>query len=935
MNDTAAPTAVDRLLAIVEQLAKENRPGQAMRVSAHSSFERDLGLDSLARVELMQRVGQQFGVELPPQALAEADSPLALLAFLSPHAPAAAAPAEPPLPTGAGAGTPASARTVLEVLEWHTVRQPGRLHILLREDERETTLSYRDLVEAAQALAAGLLARGLRPRQTVALMLPTGRDYLASFFGVMMAGGIPVPIYPPARLAGIEDHLRRHAGILSNAEAALIITIEAGKRVARMLQASVPTLAAIVTPADLRNIGSGQGFAPGFRAGPADIAFLQYTSGSTGDPKGVILTHANLLANMRALIKAAQAGPEDRFVSWLPLYHDMGLIGAWFCSLYLGIPLALMSPLAFLARPALWLETISRHRGTISAAPNFAYELCTRHVSDEVIGQLDLSCWRLALNGAEPVSPATLAGFAERFAPCGLRRQAITPVYGLAESSVGLAFPPPGRGPRVDVIAREPFLQERRAVPVAGGAASLSLVCCGFPLPGHEMRIVDDTGIELPERHVGRLEFRGPSSTAGYFRNPAATRALLHGEWLDTGDHAYMADGEVIPAGRVKDLIKRGGRNLYPYDLEQAVGQLPGIRKGCVAVFGSPDPATGTERVVVVAESRAFDEAARAQLRQAVNSTAVDVIGMPPDDVVLVPPHAVPKTSSGKIRRLASREAYERGTLAKATGPPWLQIAQLAAQAAGARATVLARRVGNGLYAAYAWAVFAVVLLGCALPAIILQEPGRGRRIMHRGARACFRLLGTMPRASGLDKLPQRPHVLLVNHASYLDAIALTALLPDAPGYAFAAKGEFSEQWWMRRLLTGVGAVFVERFDVRRSTEDVAQIASALQRGDNLLMFPEGTLERYPGIRQFRGGAFAAAQAAGVPVVVAALHGTREALRSGSWRPHPSRISLVIGPVLWPDGDGWAAVARLRDTARRAMAELAGETALPDMQPAA
>jgi 1-acyl-sn-glycerol-3-phosphate acyltransferase len=934
VNDTAATTAVDRLLAIVEQLAQENRPGQAMRVSAASSFERDLGLDSLARVELMQRVGQQFGVELPPQALAEADSALDLLAFLAPHAVPAGMPVVQPLPGDAGAGTPESARTMLEVLEWHIARQPGRLHVLLREDERESPLSYRDLVEAARTLATGLAARGLRPRQTVALMLPPGRDYLASFFGVMMAGGIPVPIYPPARLAGIEEHLRRHSRILSNAEAALIITIDAGKRVARMLQASVPTLAAIVTPADLRNAGNGRTFEPAFHAGPADIAFLQYTSGSTGDPKGVILTHANLLANMRALIKAAQAGPEDRFVSWLPLYHDMGLIGAWFCSLYLGIPLALMSPLDFLARPALWLETMSRHRGTIAAAPNFAYELCTRHVPDEVLGQLDLSCWRLALNGAEPVGPATLDGFAKRFAVCGLRREAMTPVYGLAESSVGLAFPPPGRGPRVDVIARVPFAHACRAIPAENGEPGMPLVCCGFPLSGHEMRVVDDTGVELPERHVGRLQFRGPSSTAGYFRNPDATRALVHGDWLDTGDNAYMADGEVFPAGRVKDLIKRGGRNLYPYDLEQAVGQLAGIRKGCVAVFGSPDPASGTERVVVVAETR-VELAGCDQLRQAINSAAVDVIGMPPDDVVLAPPHAVPKTSSGKIRRVAAREAYERGTLAKATAPPWLQMARLAGQAAGARATVLARRAGNWLYTAYAWAVFGVVLLGCALPTILFQQPLRGRRIMHRGARACFRLLGTMPRASGLDQLPQRPHVLLVNHASYLDAVALTALLPDAPGYAFAAKGEFAKQWWMRRLLTGVGAVFVERLDVRRSTEDVALIASALQQGGNLLMFPEGTLERYPGIRQFRGGAFAAAQAAGVPVVVAALRGTREAMRAGSWRPRPAHINLMIGPVLWPDGSGWAAVARLRDTARRAMAELSGETALPDMQPAA
>jgi acyl-CoA synthetase (AMP-forming)/AMP-acid ligase II len=288
-----------------------------------------------------------------------------------------------------------------------------------------------------------------------------------------------------------------------------------------MLQARLPGLMAVVTPDELRAQAAPGGLPPRYRPAAGDLAFLQYTSGSTGAPKGVALTHANLLANIRALGVAAQAAPDDRFVSWLPLYHDMGLIGAWFGSLYFAMPLTLMSPLAFLARPALWLETIARQRGTISAAPNFAYELCVRHVSEAVLDGLDLSCWRLALNGAEPVSPATLAAFAGRFARCGMRREALTPVYGLAESSVGLAFPRPGRGPRIDVIAREPFMRDRRAEPAAAHAANpLAITCCGAPLPGHHLRIVDDTGAELPERRIGRLEFCGPSATAGYYRNP-------------------------------------------------------------------------------------------------------------------------------------------------------------------------------------------------------------------------------------------------------------------------------------------------------------------------------------------------------------------------------------------------------------------------------
>jgi 1-acyl-sn-glycerol-3-phosphate acyltransferase len=927
VHQIASPPSVEQVLAIVEQLARETHPGKSYPVTARSSLERDLGLDSLAKVELMQRIGKEFGVDLPPDALAEADTACDLLRYLGPVA-GHSAQHEAALPETDTAGIPASVQTLLELLEWQVEHQPDRVHIVLRDDPQDRPVTHRMLLDAARVLASGLLAQGLQPRQTVALMLPTGLDYLASFFGVMLAGGIPVPIYPPARIAGIEDHLRRHVGILSNAEAALIVTVEAGKKVAVMLQAAVPSLAAIVTPVELRAAGERQHLAPHYRPQAGDIGFLQYTSGSTGLPKGVVLTHANLVANIRALVAASQAGQHDCFVSWLPLYHDMGLIGAWFGSMYAGIPLVLMSPLAFLARPSQWLETISRYRGTISAAPNFAYELCARHVTDATLARLDLSTWRLALNGAEPVSAATLARFADRFAPCGLRREALTPVYGLAECSVGLAFPPPGRGPRIDVIARDAFARDRLAVPAPPGAADvMELPCCGFPIPGHDIRIVDETGSELPERRVGRLQFRGPSATSGYFRNPEATRALLRDGWLDSGDHAYMADGEVFPAGRVKDLIKRGGRNLYPYDLEEAIGKVPGIRKGCVAVFGSPDPATGSERLVVVAETRAGQPDESERLRRALNDVSIDVVGMPPDDVVLAPPHSVLKTSSGKIRRLASREAYERGTLAQSTGKPWLQAAKLGAESLHARATVAARRADAWLYAAYAWCLFALMLLLFALPVIILQRPATGRRVMRRGARLLLWLLGANASVRGTEGLPQRPHVLLVNHSSYLDAIALAALLPATPGYAFSAKRDFASQWWMRRLLGGVGALLVERADARRSTEDVEALAQALRRGGNVIVFPEGTFHREPGLLQFHAGAFMAAALADAPVVVAGLRGTREALRAGTWRPRHSQVSLHIGGAIQPGGTGWGETVRLRDTARQAMAGLAGEFA--------
>jgi 1-acyl-sn-glycerol-3-phosphate acyltransferase len=919
-----APDISERMLAIVKQLVVETHPGRSYTITLHSSFERDLELDSLARAELMLRVGQAFHVELPAEALAEAATPHDVLRFLGPAPDGGTATTAPAL-TGTGTcGVPDSAQTLVDVLAWHAARQPERIHIVLYGDRHsEEPIRYRDLFEAANAAAAGLIARGLQPRQTVALMLPTGRSYLASFFGVMVAGGIPVPIYPPARVSQISEHLKRHARILSNAGAKLIVTLEQAKPVAMMLRAAVPSLEAIVTPEELE----AAPLPPRYRADAHDIAFLQYTSGSTDDPKGVVLTHANLLANIRAMGHATKAAAGDVFVSWLPLYHDMGLISAWFGSLYHGMPLVLMSPLDFLARPARWLQAISRYRGTISGAPNFAYELCVRNIPDAALAGLDLSSWRLAFNGAEPVSPATLESFATRFAPCGLRRQALTPVYGLAESSVALTIPPPGRGPRIDKVRRDPFVRDGKAIPAADADIdTMSVPACGQPLPGHEIRIVDAGGHELPERRIGRLEFRGPSATAGYYRNPEGTAKLFHGGWLDSGDYAYLAQGELYVTGRAKDLIKRGGRNVYPYDLEAAIGNMPGIRKGCVAAFASQDPVLRTERLVIMAETRERDKSVREGLRKQINETAIAVVGTPADDVVLVPPHSVLKTSSGKIRRIACREAYERGDVEKAgqhRAAPWMDAARFMTAAGKARATLVARRLMTWTYGCCSWAVF----LALALPAggliAVMQRPAAARRVAHAAARVFVHLTALPISAGGLDRLPHTPHVLLVNHASYLDGILLTAILPPTPGYTFVAKRELPRP--IRAVLKGLRTVFVERFDAMHGATDLALMVEALERKENLLVFPEGTFRRETGLRPFHAGAFLAAARTDIPVVTAGLRGVRAVLREGTWLPRRGSIEFEIGPVLMPAARDWAAAAGMSATARAAMVPLSGE----------
>ena len=921
-----------RLLDIIRQLVVELHPRRspAAQLTLDSALDRDLGFDSLSRVELLLRVERTFRVSLPEQLTMAVETPRDLLrAVLSAHATgrhAAAAPASIVTP-GKVTDVPVAANTLLDMLDWHVHNNPQRPHIFLYGENNEPeTITYADLFDGAQAIAAGLYANELQPGQSVAVMLPTGRDYLFSFFGILMAGGIPVPIYPPARASQLEEHLRRHAGILGNANSVFLITVPEARAVARLLKAQVEILRSVITPGELVAHGTAV-TVPVVRAG--DIAMLQYTSGSTGAPKGVVLTHADLLANIRAMGVVAQVDSTDVFVSWLPLYHDMGLIGAWLGSLYYAVSLVLMSPLTFLVHPQRWLWAIHHHRGTLSAAPNFAFELCLGKLADSDIEGLDLGSWRMAFNGAEPVSPNTVRRFSQRFARYGFRAETMAPVYGLAEVAVGLAFPPPGRVPAIDRIQRDAFESSGEAVPAAvEDARALEFVACGQPLPGYQIRIVDPSGREQPERNEGRLEFRGPSATSGYFRNPDATRKLFDGEWLDSGDLAYIVGGDIYLTRRIKDVIIRGGRNLYPYELEEAIGDIPGIRKGCVAVFGSTDPASGTERLIVIAETRETAPEKLDALRIQVAAVTTDLLGTPPEDVVMAMPHTVMKTSSGKIRRNAVRELYERGQLGYKPRAPWWQFTRLLLTSLLPRQRSMWRRLSDTAYAAYAHFIFWMLAPPFWLLIAVLPRPRWRWAVMRSGARLLFHL-GRIPlQVDGAGQLPQgQACVIIANHASYLDGVALVAALPLR--FSFVAKAELARQYIPRVFLRRIGAEFVERFDKQRGVEDARYTAQVAQAGRSLLFFPEGTFTRMPGLLPFHMGAFAAASQAGVPVVPVVIRGTRSLLRAESWFPRRVVVKIHVGAPIAPAGRDWTAAVKLRDAAREAMLQQLGE---PDLE---
>jgi len=929
-TDDAARDAA-RLLAALEAFLAESSAGQGARRALHldSKLEADLGIDSLGRVELLLRLEQTFGRRLPEALLSAAETPRDLLRALQPEGAAAVsalpvahvahvAPA-PPVPADAA---PASAQTLVEVLEWHAAAHGDRVHLtLLDGDAPPVPMTYAELLAAARRAAAGLQAAGIGSGERVAIMLPTGRDFFVAFQGALIAGAVPVPIYPPARRDRIAEHLQRQSAILRSCGARALLTIDIARPVARMLRGQVPSLERVLTIAELEE--SDAKLVPTPHA-PDDIAFLQYTSGSTGDPKGVVLTHANLLANIRAMGAAAGASGADVFVSWLPLYHDMGLIGAWLGSLHFAMSFVVMPPTSFLARPSRWLWAIHRYRGTFSAAPNFAYELCAGRLDARELDGLDLSSWRWAFNGAEAVSAATCERFAARFAPYGFDARAIAPVYGLAECALDLTFPLERRGLRVDRIERERFAHAGEAMPAAGDDPTpIQVVACGRVLPGYVLRVADPGGAALPERREGRVEFRGPSATSGYYRNAEATAKLFDGDWLNTGDLGYVADGELYVTGRAKDVVIRGGQHLHPQELEDAVSAIQGVRKGCVAVLGVHDRSSGTETLVVIAETKLAEDARRERLRAEIAATVVAVCGSPPDDIVLAPPGSVAKTSSGKIRRADTLARYERGLLGARPEAPWRQIARLQAEALGAGARRLAGRAGDLAFGAYVWTVTAIATVPAVACGLVLPA-GVASRVLRALARGLLRVSGIPVTVEGLERLPRgRAMVLVANHSSYADGPILFATLPA--GFAFAAKREFERHRLVRRLFRAAGARFVDRHDAEQGVADVRALADEVRGGASLVVFPEGTFQQLPGLLPFRNGAFAIAAEAQVPVVPVTLRGVRRLLPAGTWLPRRTRVQVIVGEPIMPAGRGWTETLRLSAAARKVLLRTSGE----------
>ncbi|MGK4005993.1 fatty acyl-AMP ligase [Sorangium sp. So ce1036] len=553
-------------------------------------------------------------------------------------------------------------RTFVEVLQQNAAHADRAVRFV-RSTGEERSVTYAELWQEARRRAHALRKLGLGKGDRVALILAEADEFVLTFVGALTAGIVAVPMYPPQSLAKLEAYSETVQHILTASGARVLVTNEPLKamidaHLAAGAEGGPPGLRVVLE----RDLREPEGFdasaaedAPGVSLD--DLAFLQFTSGSTSRPKGVMVTHRNLTVNSHAIMfDGLRSTPEDRGVSWLPLYHDMGLIGFVIAPLYALVPVMFLPTTAFIRRPSLWLDAIHRFRGTITFAPNFAFALATRAVTDAQAASWDLSCLRALGCGAEPIQADVLRAFTDRFRKHGLRPESLLPSYGMAEATLAISFSDldaPITTDRVDVKA----MQAGQARPANGGA-SLELVSCGRPLPCHELIIAGPGGAPLGERQVGEIWVRGPSVAAGYFNAPEETEATFGGGWLRTGDLGYLAGGEVYICGRSKDLIILGGKNYYPQDIERVASSVEGVRHGHCAAF-SCLTASGAERAVVVAEVKRSAPGVAQAVIQAVRAE----IGVQIAEVVPIKRGTLAKTSSGKVRRREMKRRYEAGEL--------------------------------------------------------------------------------------------------------------------------------------------------------------------------------------------------------------------------------------------------------------------------------
>ncbi|MEX3100033.1 MULTISPECIES: AMP-binding protein [unclassified Streptomyces] len=521
---------------------------------------------------------------------------------------------------------------------------------LYRDETEAEHVTYRDLYISAGRVADGLVEHGVTPGERVAITLPTSAGFARAFFGVLAAGAVPVPLPPPVRFTRLELHLNRIALAMRQSKVRRVLS---DGPLSRLIE---PVLGGTGGEFDVHDVAEVEAAATSevYDPAPAESpALIQYTSGTSRQPRGVVLSHANLLANIASITEGLDVTDQDVSCSWLPLFHDMGLIGTLLAPALTGADCLLMPPEDFLRDPGRWLRMISRHRGTATTAPNSGYLYALRRTSPEQVAELDLSSWRVALNGAEPVDPELLRRFTGHFAPAGFRSTAFLPVYGLAEGSLAVTFTALGR-PTRSVFARRDHLAVGKVEIVPAGRANgeaRELVSVGVPVARTEVRLVGDDGLEVTgEDRVGEIQIRGAAVMREYEADAAATSAtVLEDGWVATGDIGFRQRGELFMVGRKKEMIIVFGQNYYASDIEAVAGGVPGVTNG--AVLAAALRTAEGEGLALIAETKESSPEEQAALVARLRLAVSDAVGLSPRKVILLRRGGLPRTSSGKLRR--------------------------------------------------------------------------------------------------------------------------------------------------------------------------------------------------------------------------------------------------------------------------------------------
>ncbi|MEZ5400249.1 MAG: AMP-binding protein [Bryobacteraceae bacterium] len=789
-----APLEQQILDIVRDLLVEQGKDRAAANLTPKSSFQKDLGLASLDLVELVVRCETRLEMEIPDEIAEQADTPAGWAKAIREGAenPAAESAYRIVPPPEDPVALPADARTLVDVLHWHAEKAHGRVHIHLLEEGKGQGITCDQLAETATRVARGLISLGLVRNDTVAILLPTGADFLDAFFGVQLAGGIPVPIYPPADATRIAEYVERQTGVLQGAGIRFLISFAGVDAIARLLRVNAPTLIEVTTVGQLREYGmrTSARFPE-----PSPIAVVQYTSGTVSRPRGAVLTHEGVLANIRAIGERLGVRPGDATASWLPLASDLGLVGCWLFSLYHTTPLTLLSPREFFDRPESWLWAIHDSHATLAAAPNYAYEACARRAPLWALEGLDLSRWRVAINGGEMVLPETMERFTRRFERFGFRADALTTAYGLSENSVGVAIHTPGSSPRA-----------------ANGVYSV-----GAPLAGHRVRIVGEDGLELAEGATGRIQFRGPSQCRGYYRESVISElgrgANLSGDatdaWMDTGDLGFVSSDELFVVGRAGDEILRAGRMLAPQPIERAACEAGGVMANGAAAVGIRDAAAGTERLIVAVESNADDAFEAARVLRAVKQAVSAAVGIEPDEVRVIAPGRLPRTSNGKLRRGEVRRMILEGRLGDALPSPATQRASLTWNNAGALVRrALSRGIRTGKDALRLTAARMSASGGDPVPNVLGW-------------------LGRRPEPEGTTM--RGPIVIVSNRCTQWDALSIVSLV-QGPAVLAGDAALLGLPDWAARLL---------RDRVVRTPD---QIRHALRTGVTVILLPDSPL---------------------------------------------------------------------------------------------